>query len=143
MRVIVSDIGKVTHPALPARGPRTLEMLTIQRNSARFLMIVTTKLRIQTMIRVLRNPRRVCPNRPKPYTRFRRSSNNRGHHCSRRSHQCYWGLLETECTHRKSVEHIVGLGSLDTQPIVASWTLQAQDIIACSIVKFISHTPLP
>jgi hypothetical protein len=58
----------VTHHALQAKGPRTLEMLAIQRNNASFLMKMTTKLRIQTMIRVFGNPRRVYPNRLEPYT---------------------------------------------------------------------------
>jgi hypothetical protein len=87
MRAIVSDILKATHPALAVRGPRTVEVLAIQRNSARFLMTMTTTLRIHTMIRVFSNPRRVFPNIPEPYTRFRRSSYNRWHHCSRRSRQ--------------------------------------------------------
>jgi hypothetical protein len=68
MHVIASDIGKVTHHALQAKGPRTLEMLGIKRNNARLLLIMTTTLRIQTMIYVFSNPRRVCPNRPEPYT---------------------------------------------------------------------------
>jgi hypothetical protein len=68
MHVIASDIEKVTHPALQAKGPRTLQILAIQRNSAKFLMTMTTKLRIQTMIRVFSNPRRVCQNRPESYT---------------------------------------------------------------------------